>query len=268
MKPDILIGFNWPHTSSDYSLYLISKYHFKIPTLFINPIPFFGKSLYTIGTSMENSSKIFEKAYELNNYEISGFVKNYVKNFKKHHNLPVHIVKYYSELKIRKDYSFFGILKAILTLKIFKKVNLALKKNKENYKSPKSIINMIEHIILMKKKLSNNKKTKRYYEKISISKIEDKNFIYFPAQYAPEPNSVIMIKTFENQLLILDMLNKAIPKDWKIYYKEHPETFLSRQLAAPFRQKEYFEKLKKFEKIKFLRSNLDTYELIKKVKQL
>ncbi len=266
MKPDILIGFNWPHTASDYSLYLISKYYFKIPTLFITPIPFFGKSLYTIGTSLENSSKIFEKAYESNNYEISSFVKNYVKNFKTNHNLPAHQVKYYDQLKIRKNYSFLGILKAILTLKIFKKVNLALKKNKENYKSPKSIINMIEHIILMKKKLSNNKKTKRYYEKISISKIEDKNFIYFPAQYVPEPNSVIMINTFENQLLILDMLNKAIPKDWKIYYKEHPETFVSRQLATPFRQKEYFEKIKKFEKIKFLRSNINTYELIKKSK--
>ena len=266
MKPDILIGFNWPHTSSDYSLYLVSKYYFKIPTLFITPIPFFGKQLYSIGTSMENSSKIFEKTYLSNNYEISNFVKNYVKNFKKNPNLPSHQVKYYNQLKIRKNYTFLGILKAILTFKIFKKVNLALKKNKESYKSPKSIINIIEHIILMKKKLSNNKKTKRYYDKISISKIEDKNFIYFPAQYAPEPNSVIMIKTFENQLLILDLLNKAIPKDWKIYYKEHPETFLSRKLTAPFRQKDYFEKLKKFEKIKFFRSNFNTYELIEKSK--
>ena len=67
--------------------------------------------------------------------------------------------------------------------------------------------------------MTNNIKTKEYYDQIPISNIEDRNFIYFPALYVPEPNSVIMLKTFENQLLILDMLNKAIPNDWKIYYK-------------------------------------------------
>ena len=264
-KPDIFVGFNWPHTSSDYSLYLIAKYHFKIPTLFINPIPFFGKSLYSIGTSMENSSETFKKKYLSKNNEVSNFVKDYVENFRKNSELAVHQIKYYESLK-KKNYFFLRILKAILTIRIFDKVNLSLKKNRYNYKNPKSMVNILEHHFLMKKKLTNNIKTKEYYDQISISNIEDRNFIYFPAQYVPEPNSVIMLKTFENQLLILDMLNKAIPNDWKIYYKEHPETFLSRQLSAPFRQTEYFAKLREFKKIKFMKSNFDTFELIKKSK--
>ena len=264
-KPDIFVGFNWPHTSSDYSLYLIAKYHFKIPTLFINPIPFFRKSLYSIGTSMEDSSETFKRKYLSNNYEVSNFVKKYLRNFRKNSTLEVHQIKYYESLK-KKNYFFLSIIKAILNIRIFGKVNLSLKKNKQNYKNPKSIVNVLEHNILMKKKLTNNIKTRKYYDQISISNIEDRNFIYFPAQYVPEPNSVIMLKTFENQLLILDMLNKAIPNDWKIYYKEHPETFLSRKLSAPFRRTEYLEKLKKFKKIRFITSNFDTFELIKKSK--
>lgn len=266
VKPDIFVGFNWPHTSSDYSLYLIAKYHFKIPTLFITPIPFFRKSLYSIGTSMENSSETFKNNYLSNNHEVSNFVKEYIKNFKKNSEIPVYQDKYYNSLKEKNDYFFLHFIKKILTFKIFDKVNLSLKKNTKNYKDPRSIVNIFEHNLLMKKKLINNMKTKKYYNQISISNIEDKNFIYFPAQYVPEPNAVIMLKTFENQLLILDMLNKAIPDDWKIYYKEHPATFLSTQLSAPFRQIEYLKKLKEFKKLRFIKSNFDTFELIKKSK--
>tara|TARA_B100001250_G_scaffold253588_1_gene218100 strand:- start:5449 stop:6957 length:1509 start_codon:yes stop_codon:yes gene_type:complete len=266
-QPNIFIGFNWPHVSSDYSLYLLSKYYYKLPTIFINPIPLFNKSYYSFGTSLENSSETFIKDYNSNESDKTSFiVKEYLKNFDKNPSEPIYQNKYYNRLRTKKNYSFFQLIYFLFTGKIFKKLNLAIKKNKTIAKSEKSRISILDHIFLINKKKKLNKKNIFFYEKNSVKFIDDENYIYYPAQYFPEPNSGIMLNTYQDQFLILEMLNKALPNNWKIYYKEHPETFLSLRLSSPFKNEEYFKKLKKLDKIILISQKVNSLKLIKSAK--
>ena len=41
-KPDIYILYTWPHTPSDYALYLLCKYIYNIPVIFLDIIDHFN----------------------------------------------------------------------------------------------------------------------------------------------------------------------------------------------------------------------------------
>lgn len=266
-KPDILVCFNWPHVSSDYALYLIAKHHFKIPTLFLNPVPLFNKSYFSIGTSMENAAEVFEKRYNYDdNQTESEFIAKYILNFQSKPSPPHFQKKYFNHLKKKKFYGVLRILYYFLTGKIFKKLNLPLKSSKHNINSVKSQPSILDHIILINKKKNLNKKLQSFYENNSINTIKNNNYIYFPAQYTPEPNSAIMLENFREQILMLEMISKALPDGWKILYKEHRETFYSLKLSAPFRTTDYYKKLLEIDNLIFMSSNVDTFDLIKKSK--
>ncbi len=265
--PDILICFNWPHVSSDYSLYLIAKHHFKIPTLFLNPIPLFNKSYFIIGTSMENSSDIFEKKYNANDkLTNSDFITAHMSDFESRPSPPHYQAKYLNHLKNKKFYGLTRILYYFLTGKIFKKLDIPLKNSRHRIDSVKSVPSILDHIKLIYKKRTLNRKLKIFYEKNSVSNIESNKYIYFPAQYVPEVNSVLMLENFREQTLILEMISKSLPEGWKILYKEHIETFQSLKLSSPFRTIDYYKKLLKIDGLIFVSSNIDTFELIKNSK--
>ena len=55
--------------------------------------------------------------------------------------------------------------------------------------------------------------------------VEGEHYLFFAAPYQPEAFSNLINDVYEDVFLILDLLCAHLPKDWKIYYKEHPATF-------------------------------------------
>ena len=66
---------------------------------------------------------------------------------------------------------------------------------------------------------------KRWYKRRIVEYDRSKPFIYFAANFMPERSTVPDSGYFHDFHLVMDILDKAVPADWNIYYKEHPRTF-------------------------------------------
>ena len=47
-EPDLFVSYTVPHMPEDYALYLLCKYHYKIPTIFLDIYPHFDQDYFSI----------------------------------------------------------------------------------------------------------------------------------------------------------------------------------------------------------------------------
>ena len=189
VKPDIIFFNTWPHTA-DYPLYILAKYVFKIDCIFINPIPFFNKNLYTIGINVEDLSDTFKEDY-LNggHLKISKIINEYIKDLKYGNpSIPKHVSNYYKFLDNNYNSfftisNFFKIFKQILSLNIFKTSSYFFKKNRINISNNKSRMTNLNYIFFKINLFYKNTKLKNYYLSLCKKVKFEENYIYFPAPY-------------------------------------------------------------------------------------
>ncbi len=68
-------------------------------------------------------------------------------------------------------------------------------------------------------------KAEGWYKRNTVPLDTNKPYIYFPANFQPERSTVPDAGQYFDFPLLFSMLEKAIPQDWNIYYKEHPRSF-------------------------------------------
>ena len=269
-KPDLFISYTVPHMPEDYALYLICKYHFKIPTIFLDIYPHFNQNYFSIHGTLENLSETYIQEYNSERSNtVSQDIKNYIEKLKRDPKTPIHITEYMDYHKdIVKRQNIFQDLKHIIYLflkgKVFKEAPVAFKKSKKPFL--KSQLNNLEYFFFLKNIKKRNRKLFKIYNKY-VEKINNNdNFVYFAAPYQPEIYSNLAPGNFKDVFLILDILTTALPKGWKIYYKEHPNTFNEGDYAALAKDTYYYKKIKKYKNIVFISSNENSFNLIDKSK--
>ena len=275
-KVDLIVSFGWPHTSGDYSLYLLSKHYFNIPFIYMNPVPYFDTNLFSFNTDLHNKSLQYTKKYEdlkHTKIELPSELKSYF-NFMENENATrsEYIINALNK-HLKEEVNFFvkiifDFFKLSMSGQLFKKNYIYFKKNKSKL-NVKNQMNNLEYIYFKLVKFLKNKKNINFYNKlVNENKNEFLNdkYILFAAGYQPEATANIWQGKFENYILILEQLDNLIPEDWKIYYKEHPAHFLKTGKGSLNRNEEYYKRLKKLKKIKFISNNMNTYKLIDKSK--
>lgn len=104
---------------------------------------------------------------------------------------------------------------------------------------------------------------RRYYESICEKDIDrSKPYIYFAANYQPEATTVPNAGYYVNLHLIVNILSRAIPSDWLIYYKEHPTTFWETAEGFRNRDQQYYATLKEFENVRLISSEMNAFDLM------
>ena len=267
LKPDIFIAYTWPHVTSDYALYLLCKYHFSIPVLYIDIIPYLEGNNRVIGISMEDPSLVFNDTY-LSSGEsvISQPVKDYLSRQRSAKAMsPKYVTTYLQDLDKSAKQKWkkrITLLRMILTLSAFKKSGMAFKKNKMPLDSVKSEMSNIEYYWFKYKLARKVRMLKKLYIKYeSLPNPKDK-YIYFAASHQPEVNSNLTAGAYEDTFLVVDMITAAIPDDWFLYYKEHPNVFKEDDKGGLERSKEYYDKLKSYSKVKIISPEINTFNLI------
>lgn len=97
-----------------------------------------------------------------------------------------------------------------------------------------------------------------YYESLAQLPEEGEQYIYFALHYQPEASSnPLGGGEYFDQMFAVNILSQSLPEHFKIYVKVHPE-----QLAS-LRSREYYDDLKKIDKVKLIGQKCDTYSLIK-----
>ena len=107
-------------------------------------------------------------------------------------------------------------------------------------------------------KLNALNQIKLFINQITVDKIEDEDFIYFPLHMQPEATTMPLGGLYANQLLAIEMLSNTIPQHWKIYIKEHPAQIVD------FRGIDFYKKISELPNVKIIASNISTFELIEK----
>ena len=229
-----------------------------------------------------------EDKYESHVFNIEGktsvslpvHVKRDIKRFKKRNNFKhffeilLNLIKMLTTLPknfklINSTIKITSIqeLKFFFKRKLFKNIyKFELKKNKKDYHSVRSRLNIFDEIIFRHNMSKNNISIGRFYEKLCDKPNLKKNYILFPAPYQPEATTIPNASYFENIFIVLEILLSTIPSDWNIYYKEHYSQFWSKFKGSLMRNKYFYERLQKYSKVQIISTKENQQELIRNSK--
>ena len=267
---DCLVFYTWPHTQTDYSLYLIAKFVYGKKILFIDVIEHFNKFYHTIGYNLENMSSPYTKYVneENNNRDVEDYinsVKNNSGNFMRADHLRFN--KLYTD-KFLFISLFFKFLFSILKGGFFKKDIYGYKNNKKTYnkKNRPSITSNLFYKFLVSIKTMYS----RFIFEKNSTKINSKNYLIFCAQYQPEAQTVQLNDYYQDIFAILDLIYSCIDEKTDVYFKEHPATFAPMHVynSTHYRNKYFFQKLSKYKNLKLLSLNSKLNECIKNAKAI
>lgn len=267
LKPDIFVAYTWPHLASDYPLYLLCKHIFNIPVLFLDAYPHFEQCYHAVGSSLEDFSAPYMEYYNPSRTEpVSKDVADYMSRMRSQTpNSPPHITRYYSllaDLSKQRWKEFFRVLVLALTGKAFKLSGESFKKNRKPMGTPEAFLTIFESFFFWEKLTRQNKTLKKMYEKLSHFPVPGENYIYFAAPFQPESVSNLIPGVYEDPFLIIEILSAAMPPNWKIYYKEHPNTFKELSKGSLARNEEYYKRLNSYSKVRIISSEISTFNLI------
>lgn len=129
-----------------------------------------------------------------------------------------------------------------------------------NIKSIPRVITSKEDGLMLKRRLLT------IYQEIQNNKENNNNnILYFPLHYQPELTTMPRGQEYWNQLITLKLLSDNIPKDFKIYVKEHRAIFSNNTyLSKSFRNKEFYQYLKTLYNVEIRPINESSIKLIDK----
>ena len=93
-------------------------------------------------------------------------------------------------------------------------------------------------------------------------------YVFCAIHYQPEKTTCPLGGDFDDQLYMIELLSKTMPKGWVLYVKEHPSQFVTSyaRYGEHFRSYAYYDKIKKLENVKLVSITTDTFNLIDNAK--
>jgi len=269
--PRLIVFITWPHTPSCYALYLIAKYHFKIDVLYVDPTPLFDKQYYLIRTSLEKNDFFCERDNTEDRHAlddgISRDISSYIESMREtvQSKTPYHIEGDFLRFEHGDIYYkwFLSFLRVVANRIVNKeKLYSDVKANTKPYYLLESRMTAVQRSLFSRRMTLNNRRLIKYYSKYTSSVNFNKRYIYFPAPYQPEATTIVGAGYFEEIFLVLDMLSSSCPKDYIIYYKEHPATFFDKFKGSLKRGSHFYKKLNSYKNIIMVPMDLNNFELI------
>lgn len=284
--PKYVIFEQEPHGANDYVLYCLCK------ELGITPIMFTATSFwpYCFGVSLfeEGSEGIQNRYSQLLKEGIQPFLQEDAKNYltkvrgEASEAIKIHAFEMIEQfegamvkkitlsdlfLKYRKN--LMGILG---NLNLKKRWNLFTDghsfksdqkvRGKTFHDSDMSYLSFIYYkIITIRKK----NKIKNLYNKIASSSIQNNSpYIYLALQYQPEKTTAPMGDVFVNQLYLIDLIAKSMPKNWKLLVKEHPAQFVSNYAVYGENERsiDFYKDILKHENVDLIALDVPSFDLI------
>ncbi|MGJ3493156.1 capsule biosynthesis protein [Piscirickettsia salmonis] len=87
-------------------------------------------------------------------------------------------------------------------------------------------------------------------------------YIYFALHYQPEMTTVPLGGVYADQFLAIQLISKALPKNMKLYIKEHPAIYKKRNPSGRFT--EFYKKIAALPNTQIVPQTLSSFKLIEK----
>lgn len=258
---NLIISSNVPHEGFDFIIYNIAKY-FNIKTLHLYTMPIIPQKtmlLYPI-YDLYNQNDYFKD-------ELMSNYKKYLYNpIDLRSKLRADISNYYTKYREDTVHSFtrsevanFYISKTLL--KLIRKPIYSFKKIIYFYKlSNMTFLNFfiksIKEIAIGTVADFNSYYLTKLYNSKTNDFISGDSYVYFPLHYQPEASTNPLAGVFQNQLIIVDLLVKHLPKNMTIYIKEHPR-------ISSNRNRKFYDYLENIPNVRLIRKDVNSVELIR-----
>ncbi|MDB4020982.1 hypothetical protein N8Z80_03000 [Litorivicinus sp.] len=273
LKPDIFVSYTWPHLPSDYPLYLLCKYYYSIPVVFIDSVPYLNDYYYTVGTSIEDLSAPFIKQYQsaLLTDEVPA-VTQYLRELRSREaRAPKHIDKYYAaiayaEINVKMK-RLLRLLRSLIQGKLFNIADArSWKTSRARWGTSGSLMTNFDEFMFENRQYRKNTRLSKIYDEMTTVPDFEKQYVYFAASYQPEAISNLMPGVYEDVFLVIDILSAALPEGWEIWYKEHPNTFREKKKGVLRKSEDYYKRLSDYENIRFISTRANPFDLIDNAK--
>lgn len=283
LKPDFVVSQDIPHRLYDYVLNMICKKH-NIPFIMFHHTQFPNRyfitvnDFYTIGDLFTNKGGDYIEREKLN-IKIPNDVLTTYENVKKTYEkaAPDYMQKE-NILQKKSDRPFY--LTRLTIKKLFTKYRPYLsgcpagptiishcaydKRKSKKYEESEGNIYIHEYNI--RKANTYKKKLKEHYlSHVSKPNYNEKYVIHF-LHYQPEGTTCPGGDIFVDQSLCIDVLLNNLPKDYKVYVKEHPHQFLRYRIGHTGRMCDLYDDLVKNDRVKLISIEEDTFSLIQHAK--
>jgi hypothetical protein len=103
---------------------------------------------------------------------------------------------------------------------------------------------------------------KYYYNKRTQPPDYKSSYIYFPLHYQPERTTSPEGDIFANQLILVDLLSKCIPKGWEIYVKENQTQFNPFRVGERSRTVIFYDDIVSIPNVRLINLSTSSFELI------
>lgn len=105
----------------------------------------------------------------------------------------------------------------------------------------------------------------REYKTLELRPDLAQKFVYVALHFQPERTTCPQGGVFVDQILMVETLSVALPKDWIIYVKEHPMQWMWRgNTYFSYRFKGYYKKLAALPNVRLIPVETDSFTLIEK----
>jgi hypothetical protein len=260
-RPDIVVYRITPHVSHDYALYALCRI-MAIPTVMFERTNLPGCQ-YLV-RSFEEGSEIIQRAYtealDMGNKEevtLSPETASHLENFSKTYAdaMPFYLKHVLEHDKKGGD---IGGFVSILFDVAKELVKASLNKREDSDKVPN----------YMHKKYHENmghfkrKKLLAHYNRLAKSVNLEVPYVFVALQCEPERSTCPAGDVFGNQYLMIDMLSKLVPEDWKIYVKEHVAQFKIYLAAERAKSVEFYDMIASMPNVELVPLTYTSFDLI------
>lgn len=250
-----------PHGVDGYVIYAICREK-GIPTPMFKPvhaIPKMSLSQDTVqGTNRQLEHLCSEKLQELDPDKVSNPSKKSLERLVGEYEKPQYMTDenkhpYLSKIKNFSNYPSY--LK-----KITGKAGTHDKVRSKTIES--SEMSLMRKILQRQIAKIKKRQLRKSYNNISLQPDLSSPYIYVPLHYQPERTTVPDGHVFGNQLLMIDLLSKTIPKDWMLFVKEHPSQFSSDSKGERGRHTYDYKDINTLDNTVLVDIESDSFELI------
>jgi hypothetical protein len=259
-KPDVVAFRVEPHMGYDYLLYALCRV-MDIQTVMFKRTCLPGFT-YPV-RSFEEGSKIIQKAY-------AKAIETYDKQeISLTPSTEAHLEK------LSQSYDF--------AMPFHEKFKSKLYKNQGDVGGPLSILYLVAKDLikgLLKKKDLNHlrkgyyknmgsfkkKQLLAHYQRLAKAVGLTVPYVFVGLQCEPERQTCPVGGMFGNQYIMIDLLSKIVPDDWKIYAKEHRSQFKTYSAVERSKTFEYYNKIASMPKVELVPLTYTSFELIDRAK--
>jgi hypothetical protein len=105
-----------------------------------------------------------------------------------------------------------------------------------------------------------------YYNKLTGNISLDESYLFVALQYQPERTTSPNGGVFANQLLMIDLLSKSIPRGWYLYVKEHISQFQPYKRGHLSRTIDFYDDVVSLPNVKVVPLSMSPFDLIDNAK--